>query len=371
MVKVCHITSAHKRYDVRIFEKECRSLAKNGYDVTLIVNDSNEDEVIDNVKIVSTKFAPISRKERMLKSGNKILEKAVEVDADVYHFHDPELLPIGNRLKKIGKKVIFDSHEDVPMQIMDKYWIPKYMRRFASKSYRIYEDRSVRKYDAVISVTPHLVERFKLINSNCAMVTNYPIINIVEETSKNPKKAICFAGGISEQWSHHNIINAIEDIPELEYILAGEGEKEYMDSLKSLPGWRKVNYLGKIPHSDVRYIYYESIAGVALNFSNQAKEQGTLGNTKLFEFMESGLPVICSDYKLWKEIINEYECGICVNPNDVAEIKNAVDFVINNVDKSVKMGQNARKAAVEKYNWSTQEGTLLETYKNLINNSIF
>ena len=366
MVKVCHMTSAHKRYDVRIFEKECRSLAQNGYDVTLIVNDSNEDEISDNVKIISTKFAPINRKERILKSANKIFEKAVQVNADIYHFHDPELLPIGNKLKKRGKKVIFDSHEDVPLQIMDKHWIPKIVRTITSKIYSIYESISVRKYDAVISVTPHIVERFKFINSNCVMVTNYPIINKNEEICRKPQKAICFAGGLSEQWSHRNIIRAIENIPEIEYILAGAGDTEYIDSLKLLPGWSKVSYLGKIPHREVMNIYSKSVAGIALNFSNQARQQGTLGNTKLFEYMEAGLPVICSDYKLWKEIVNEYECGICVNPNDIEEIKNAVKFVINNVDKSVKMGQNSRRAAVEKYNWNIQERILLKLYSDIV-----
>ena len=238
------------------------------------------------------------------------------------------------------------------------------MRKIISKLYRIYEERSVRKYNAVISVTPHLVERFRPINSNCAMVTNYPIINN-KEISRDPGKAICFAGGISKQWSHNYIIKAIEDIPKIEYILAGDGDKEYIDSLKSLPGWNKVNYLGKVPHNEVSYLYSKSIAGVALNFSSQAKEQGTLGNTKLFEYMEAGLPVICSDYKLWKKIVEKYGCGLCVNPNNVNEIKDAIVFLLNNADKSVKMGQNARRAVVEKYNWNSQEAILFRLYENV------
>ena len=103
-IKVCHVTSAHSRYDVRIFHKECKSLAKNGFDVTLLVNDSLEDELIDGVSIKSTNFNPRNRFERMIKSQKHIKRKAIEIDAHIYHLHDPELLPLGNKLKRLGRK---------------------------------------------------------------------------------------------------------------------------------------------------------------------------------------------------------------------------------------------------------------------------
>jgi len=131
-VKVCHLTSAHSRYDIRIFIKECRSLAINGYDVTLIVNDDKDDEILDGVRIVSTKYKYKNRIDRFIRSRKKLLDKAIEIDASIYQLHDPDLLPIGNKLKSLGKKVIFDSHEDVPQQIKDKEWIPKILRNLIS-----------------------------------------------------------------------------------------------------------------------------------------------------------------------------------------------------------------------------------------------
>lgn len=363
--KVCHMTSAHKRYDVRIFEKECSSLAKNGYDVSLIVNDDIDDEIINNVKIVSTKFKPKNRFERFIKSKKNILSKALEIDAEIYHLHDPDLIQVGNKLKKLDKKVIFDSHEDVPAQIMDKQWIPVLIRGVISDLYKRFEIRSVRKYDAIISVTPHIVKRFSEINQNTKMVTNYPIIDMERIESRMPTNAICFAGGISEQWCHDKVIKAIENIEGIEYILAGEGISKYMELLKSLPGWNKVKYMGKVSHENVKDIYSKSIVGIALNYSNQAKNEGTLGNTKLFEFMEAGLPVICTDYRLWKEIIDEYKCGICVDPNNIVEITNAIKYILFNKEKSYEMGKYGRKAVEEKYNWNTQADILLEMYENI------
>lgn len=363
--KVCHITSAHGRYDVRIFMKQCRSLAKNGYDVTLVVNDNNNDEVIDGVKIISTRFAPKNRAERFFNSKKLIFKKAFEIDADIYQIHDPELLPLGNKLKRMNKKLVFDSHEDVPRQIMDKNWIPGAARYFISKAYEIYEKESIKYYDGIISVTPHVVERLFNANSNTIMITNYPIVDPKEVIDRNPENAICFAGGIDSQWNHDKILAAIDRIESIKYVLAGSGSQEYMNYLRSLPGWKKVEYEGRIPHAEVKNVYSRSIAGVALNYSNQSKGEGTLGNTKLFEFMAAKLPVICSDYKLWKAIINENKCGICVDPNNVEEIVSAIKYLLENPEVARIMGENGRKAVIEKYNWTTQEKTLLELYNKL------
>lgn len=363
--KVCHITSAHNRYDVRIFMKQCKSLVKHGYDVTLIVNDDKDDEVLDGVKIISTKYKPKNRMDRFINSKKKLLNKAIEVDADIYQLHDPDLLPIGNKLKKLGKKVIFDFHEDVPQQIRDKTWIPKIIRNITSKIYEAYEKKSIVKYDGVISVTPHIIERLKKINSNTVMVTNYPIVNKDEGMVRNPEKSICFAGGIGEQWNHENILKAIENIEGLKYILAGKMSNEYIGKLRTLPAWEKVEYVGLIPHSEVKNIYSKSIAGMALNFAKQVEAQGTLGNTKLFEFMGAKLPVICTNYRLWKEVVEGNNCGICVDPKNIKEIENAIRYIIDNPEEAEIMGENGREAVLEKYNWGTQDRVLFKLYQGL------
>lgn len=363
--KVCHITSAHGRYDVRIFIKQCSSLYNNGYDVTLIVNDIEDDEIINGIRIVSTKHKPKNRVVRFIKSRRKLMNKAIEVNADIYHLHDPDLLAIGNKLKRMGKKVIFDSHEDVPKQIRGKQWIPHAFRNSISKIYAIYEKRSVKKYDAIISVTPHIVERFRLISSNVVMVTNYPIINLEEEIIRNSSKTIGFAGGITEQYKHHNILKAIEDMNNVKYILAGGVSNEYLGYLQSFASWDKVEYRGKIPHWEVKDIYINSVMGVAIHESTQIDKRGSLGIIKLFEFMEAKLPVICTNYTLWREIIEEHKCGICVDPNNVDEIRKAIEYILNNPKEAKIMGENGRKAVIEKYNWKIQEEILLKLYERI------
>ena len=160
MNKICHFTSVHPIDDIRIFHKECVSLAANGYDVTLIACGENAfEDVVEGVKRISLSVPVKNRLQRFFKRSKAVYKKAIEVNADIYHFHDPELIPIGLKLKKNWKKVIFDSHEDVPNQILAKEWLPSFIRKLVSFVYRKYETMAVKKFDGLITVTPTLTDR--------------------------------------------------------------------------------------------------------------------------------------------------------------------------------------------------------------------
>lgn len=365
MIKVCHVTSAHQRYDVRVFRKECVTLAKAGYDCYLLVNDTIEDEINDGVKIISTGFMPSSRKDRFLKSHKYLLMKMIDINADIYHFHDPDLLSLADKMRKRGKKVIFDFHENVSEQIKDKEWIPGIVRNFISMAYNQYEKFYAKNFNCLITVSPNIVEKLKKENRHVFMITNYPIVDSDYKEPEFREKNVCFAGGISEQWCHELILDAIKDIPDCKFILAGNADNDYLEKLKRKPAWENTNYLGKIEFEKVKDIYADSMAGLALNVSSQVGKKGTLGNTKLFEFMLAGIPVICSDNELWKRIIDENECGMVVDPTNVNDIKNAIDYMVNHVEDAKKMGRNGRKAAIEKFNWDKEAKKLCKLYFQL------
>ena len=369
-VKVCHVTSVHQRYDTRIFHKECTSLAKAGYDVTLLVADNKAPEVRNGVKIISADFKPQSRLDRILHSGRVMFKYAVQVDAEIYHLHDPELLPVAKKLKQNGKKVIFDSHEDVPAQILNKHWIPKLLRKPCSEVYSIYSDMVLRKLDFVIGVTPHLVEKLRRVNQNVEMITNFPILEPYpcQRTIANDyANVIAFAGGVTEQWGHEIILNAIENL-DVRYKLVGPSSEEYIKRLTQNPTWCKVDYMGVIPHEDVYKIFQHSAMGIAiLQYSpNSNGKQGTLGNTKLFEYMMSGLPVVCTDFTLWKEIIDKWHCGICVNPSDTTAIRDAINYLVHNSKEACTMGGNGQEAIMKEFNWYIEEKKLLNLYYRIL-----
>jgi glycosyltransferase involved in cell wall biosynthesis len=369
MVKVCHLTSVHSATDERIFYKECVSLANAGYEVFIVApNTKNYTNL--GVNIIGVEPKRDGRLYRMFFLTKEVFRKGLEIDAEVYHLHDPELLPIGLKLIKKGKRVIFDSHEDVAAQISTKTWIPKPVRLFLSYMFLRYEKKVLSQFDAVVSVTPSIVERLARLNSNTYQITNYPVIKKDIEPLPNRKwgRSFCFAGGISEQWLHHNILQALDGIEGVKYKLVGLGEGDYMDTLKKMKSWDKVDYQGKIPHSQVIDFIAESTVGMALNeySPNVGGKLGSLGNTKLFEYMKAGIPVICTDFILWRQLVEKWECGICVNPYNVEEISLAIQYLFQNLDKAKQMGENGRLAYEQEYNWGTQEPILFKLYKDVL-----
>ncbi len=365
MIKVCHMTSVHAPEDVRIFKKECCSLANAGYKTYLV--EQGESYEKDGVRIIGVGRPGRGRLSRMTVTARRVYKAALSVDAEIYHFHDPELLPYGKKLKKKGKKVIFDSHENTALSIKEKQYIPRILRNVLYKVYRKYEESICRTLDAVIYVTPNLANDFSRLNEDIVCLPNFPIVSDTYIPPSIESNSIAFAGLVTPTWSHANVIRAISDLSDVTYTLCGGVGNDYLNELMTLPGWGKVDYKGKVPHEQVAKILSNSIAGVALMqpHINSMGMEGTLGNTKLFEEMMAGLPIICTDFELWKPIVENNKCGICVDPNNIAEIRAAIRFVLNNKKEAIEMGKRGRKAVLEKYNWDIEEKELLLLYSRI------
>ena len=362
MKTICHVTSVHAYTDGRIFRKECQSLAKKNE--VYLVAPNVEDQVLNGVNIRGVHLSK-SRLKRM-RSLDVVYQRMMEVNADVYHFHDPELIPIAYKAKKYGKKVIFDSHEDVPLQISEKAWIPWIIRKPLSTVYRKYEESRLRRFDALVTVTPSIVERLIKCNSNTYQITNYPIYKGIED-KRAWKNCVCFTGNISPQWMHENIIRSAKKAG-VKYVLAGKTNEKYFEKLKAMPEWGIVDYKGVVSSEAVVQIQQDGIAGIALNdyVANVGYKLGSLGNTKLFEYMMAGIPVIATDFILWKEIVEKHECGICVNPRDTKAITSAIQYLKEHPDEAKRMGDNGIKAVKEHYNWESQETVLFNMYNKVL-----
>lgn len=361
--KVCHVTSAHPRYDVRIFHKECKSLANNGFDVTLLVNDNLPNETIDKVKIVSTQLKLKNRLERMVKSKKKIQKLMFEIDADIYHFHDPELLSLALKCKSMNKIVIYDSHEDVPKQILVKSWIPKYLRKPVALIFKRYEIYASKRLSAIITPTPHIKDKFSPFNKLVVEVANFPLLEEFKyfEINENTTLKGCYIGGITK---NRGIIQVCESmkLSGLDLNLAGGFVPK--DLRNEITGnFTNVKYHGTLDRKGVVNILKDSSFGfVTLLPTPNHMDSYPI---KMFEYMAAGIPVIASNFHLWKKIIEENNCGICVNPYCIEEITNAIEFYKTNNAKMREMGNNGRKAILEKYNWQIEEQKLLTLYNSL------
>ena len=364
-VKICHITSAHGKEDIRIFVKECSSLAKEGkYKVYLVQQGDSYEK--NGVHIIGFGKKDNSRIKRFTKTARRAYEKALVVDADIYQIHDPELLPYAWKLKKKGKIVIFDSHEFNVGTIRERYYIPKAARLMISKIYQKYETKVVKKLDGIISVSPDVCEYFQKINSNTVQISNFPILRPFVEPDYEGKR-LGFFGGVVPDWNHERIIDILPQLDDVIYEFAGPAQPGFLERLKAKPGWSKVDYKGKISHDDVDKELARCAVGLAILSPglNTAGNRGTLGNTKIFEEMMAGLPVVCTNFDLWSDFIKKYECGILIDPSDNEQIVAAIKKLVYNPELCSLMGHNARKAVESEFCWSVDEEKLFKYYEKL------
>lgn len=364
--KVCHITTVHPAKDVRIFHKECVSLAKAGYPVTLLVL-NGEDEVCDGVNIKGI-IAPFSgRIDRIRRSPKIALEAALKENADIYHFHDPEFLRVALDLKKAGKKVIYDVHEDVPRQIFSKYWIPGLFRGMISKSFEHFENYIASRVDYVITATPFIRERFRLINRECSDINNFPKLSEFDLNSSPDfnSEAVCYLGGIER------IRGIVELVDSLNYcdaklILAGKfSDASVKAEVQKKDAWKKVDFRGFQDREGVNRAMRDSFAGMVtlhptINYMDSLP-------VKMFEYMAAGLPVIASNFPYWASIIEESRCGICVDPLDPKSIAKGINQLFEDKAMARQMGEAGRKAVTDRYNWNIEEKKLLAVYDHLAN----
>ena len=364
MIIVCILTSVHLPFDTRIFHKEATSLAKAGYNVSLVAQ-HDKDEIVDGIKIVSLP-KPKNRIERMTKTVWTAYRKALEIHADIYHFHDPELIPIGLLLKCHGKRVIYDVHEDVPRQNLSKPYIPAVLRKPISLMIGTLEAFSARRFDGVVTATPFINRRFLELGANAVNVNNYPLLSELYPTEnqwERNENVVCYVGVIA---GIRGALEMVEAIGKTKYrlLLAGNLKSDIETSLKQMPGWRQVEALGFVDRAGVKAAISRSMGGLVvlhptINYIDALP-------VKMFEYMSAGIPVIASNFSFWKEIVEGAECGICVDPLNPEEIAEAIQFIIEHPAEAEQMGKNGRRAVEEKYNWGVEEKKFLYLYQELL-----
>jgi glycosyltransferase involved in cell wall biosynthesis len=364
MIKVCHLTSVHRSHDVRILHKECASLARAGFDTYLLaVNASSE--VVKNVKIIGIEAPRGGRIKRMTATASAVYHKALEIDADIYHFHDPELLTVGWRLRRKGKKVIYDAHEDLPRQLYTKPYIKEQLRGTVSWVMERVENFLASRMTGIVTATPVIRDRFLKINKSTIDINNFPdLVESNELPLWSARKAeICYIGGIFRQRGATELVDALEYC-NVKLNLAGNySPTNYRDELTARKGWSKVNEYGFVGRLQVQEILGRSIAGTVTLHPMQSYMDSL--PVKMFEYMAAGIPVIASNFPLWRSIIRENNCGVCVDPLDPTAIAAAVNKLLDDPALAEQMGKNGRKAVEEIYNWEKEEMKLVSFYKRI------
>ncbi|GAB3422306.1 glycosyltransferase [Massilia agilis] len=366
MAKIAHLTSAHPRHDTRIFVKQCRTLAEHGHEVHLVVADGAGAARDDGVRILDVGRLP-GRVNRMLRTTTRVLAAARALDADVYQLHDPELIPIGLRLKQLGKKVVFDAHEDVPAQLLAKPYLGQLSGRVLSHSFGAYERYACRRFDGIIAATPFIRDKFLRINRATVDVNNFPLLHEFDAPAawSGKQAEVCYVGGISAIRGIRELVRACALLRSpARLALAGAFAEPALErEVTAYPGWQRVVAHGHLDRAGVRHVMGRAVAGLVtlhpvVNYLDALP-------VKMFEYMAAGIPVIASRFPLWREIVEGAACGVCVDPGDPAAIAAAIDHFVLHPELAMRMGENGRRAVLDKYNWQPESRKLVDFYAHI------
>lgn len=363
MPRVVHLTSVHRPRDPRIFVKQCRTLAAAGYDVTLVAPGA-EDEVVDGVRFVPFPLVE-NRVRRIAGSSRRMADLAESLGGDVFHIHDPELLPAAHRLARRGATVVYDSHEHLTKSTAGKPYLPTSAAPTVGKVVGVYEHFVTNRLSAVVGATPTIAEQFDPRSS--VVVANYPIANewlgdatpSLIEYQDRPRRAV-YIGGITQERCATEMTEAagLLHTPGAEIHFAGPV------SGTSVPAGPGVVYRGVLPRPEVGSLLASSRVGLVI-FRPIPNHIEALP-TKTFEYMASGLPVVVSSATaVLAEIVEEIGCGLVVPHDSPVRIAAAIDELIADTDRAFDMGVRGRAAVLDSYSWERQATKLLDLYSRI------
>jgi len=364
-----HFTTVHGNRDVRIFVKQCRSLARSGIHVTMIAPGTlDEDEQVDDVTCRSINV-PRHRLGRVVIGQLRVLAALLKTRATIYHYHDPELLPAALLLRMTGRTVIYDAHEELSTDVLDKPWIPGFLRPAVAKLAGAIEWTTGRFMNAVVVATPGIGKCYP--SSKVALVRNYPPFDEIsgfgdDSIKTSEREGAVFVGLLNTirggyvlaeamQRTQHEkssltVIGAVDD-PALREAFAPAVS---LGSV-SLAGWlARPEAMARLRRARVGILLYQPVQHHLISLPN-----------KLFEYMAAGIPVIASDFPQWREILEEVECGVIVDPEDANAVAEAIDWLYSHPDEAEAMGQRGRQAVLDRFNWNSEFRTLLGLYQVL------
>lgn len=367
MIKCVQMSSVHHATDNRIYHKECQSLVDAGYDVTLIaVGDKNERR--DGIQIQGIPEMS-NRLRRMTQNVWRVFCRALRRQAKVYHFHDPELIPAGLLLKMMGKRVVYDAHEDLPRQLLSKFWIPGWARKFAAVIVELLETWAANRMDAIVAATPTIARRF--CPTKTVVVCNYPRADTLlpgdlSSYAARPMK-VAYVGGFAYVRGIREMMEAVSLLPksmDVRLVLAGWFNEPGLEAqIPLFPGYERTEILGPLSKEEVAQLLGEVRVGLVT--LHPIENYLDALPVKLFEYMAAGLPVIASDFPLWRSIVESAQCGLLVAPLKPRAIADAIQWVLERPDQAVEMGRNGRAAILDRYNWGTESEKLLALYGRL------
>lgn len=368
MFHIIHISTVHGPLDNRIYRKECMALKSEGFDVTLIGN-KNPDNGPEHIR-----FIPLKRRGRMGRmfiNTTIAFRNVLKLKPDLVHLHDPELIPCGLILRLFRYNVVYDMHEDLPAQIYDKNWIPSWLHDPISQCTAAGERFLLRFFSGVVTVTDPLGERIR--NRNICVLKNYPRkaefknLDAIHDPDRI-EYTLLYIGSIAFFRGLREMVEATQKLSQnmgIKLILCGEtasdDETQYLNKVQS----DVIVYKGWQDRDQLRELYRNADLGLVILYPTRSHKLAL--PVKLFEYMGAGLPVLCSDFRSWADIVNRDQCGLVVNPLDVEAIMAKIIWLAEHRLEAKEMGRRGKEAVMQNYLWENEAPKLLDFYRTILN----
>lgn len=355
--RIAHFTTLHPPFDSRIFMKECVSLSEAGFDVHLVVPHSKSEnkQGVQIVALPQTK----SRIKKSFVTGWQGFFAILKLKIAIVHIHDPELIRFAPWFWLFGKKVIFDSHEDVPKQIESKPLGPIFARKSFARIYRALE-----WFFLLFCVRKIVTETSQSSKKNCAVIRNYPFLSLPQIKSTKHKTEVTrfiYCGGLTEIRGIYECIEAISEIDNASLTLVGAWDFEsYRQKCISSKGWNKVIEVGHVPATEVYNYYAQCQVGLAMLYPEKNYLESM--PVKVFEYLACELPVIMSNFPYWIETFTE-GCFF-VNPSNHNELVATMKLLQNETLRMDK-GKKGNSWVKENCSWENEARTLVQLYNEI------
>jgi hypothetical protein len=371
--RICHVTTVHPATDTRIFHRECLSLARAGYDVHLIATHPTS-QVVRGVHIHRLPRPP-GRLARMLiwpwlayRMVRRLSPRPV-----ICHLHDPELLPAAQALRRRGCRVIFDVHENVSDQILDKRYVPLWVRRLVSWAYRGVEGALLSGL-ATVHVLEAISRRYRPPKVVLRNLPGRP------DDADGPARApvsgprrLVYVGEISRDCGALLMIEVVAELARrgvactLRLIgpIHEAGLERTMRRAIALAGLQDaVRLTGRLPYEQAMAEIAAADVGLCLlapmpNYLNSLP-------TKILEYMRAGVPVVASDFPCWRPYVTDTGAGVQAPPNEATSVADTIQRLLSDPAGMAQMGRRGRQAVATEFCWENEEPKLLAFYEMLL-----